>query len=219
MNHQMDKTNPEIFGEDYIVELKVRNGPLLRAMRRAGFYTASSLATAAGLYPSAVGMYLNLKAPALHARTGDWRDGVIKISKCLRCLPEDLFPTQHYEHPLAKNIAEYEMSLDDVMALPDSAASLIEHRTPETGILEAEDAEAINAVLETLRPREREIIERRFGFGGRDTELYREIADDWGVSVERVRQIHAKALRKLKQPQRANALREQWHPKKSGDHE
>jgi len=66
--------------------------------------------------------------------------------------------------------------------------------------------ERINAVLSTLTEREREILEQRFGLiDGRDRTLD-EIGRHFKVTRERVRQIEAKALRKMRHPERRRQL-------------
>lgn len=66
--------------------------------------------------------------------------------------------------------------------------------------------EELNKLLETLTDRERKIIELRFGLYGKKTHTLEEIGEKFGVTRERIRQIEAKALRKLKHPSRANIL-------------
>jgi RNA polymerase primary sigma factor len=66
--------------------------------------------------------------------------------------------------------------------------------------------EKINAVLHTLTEREREILEQRFGLiDGRERTL-EEIGHHFKVTRERVRQIEAKALRKMRHPERRRQL-------------
>ena len=62
-------------------------------------------------------------------------------------------------------------------------------------------------VLDTLPPRERDIFERRIGYGGRKPETLQEIGDSYGITIERTRQLEAKAIRLLKHPSRSNKLR------------
>ena len=67
---------------------------------------------------------------------------------------------------------------------------------------------ALDQVLMTLSEREEEIIKRRFGLGGRDPQTLEKIGQFFGVSRERIRQIEAKALRKLRHPTRTRKLRD-----------
>jgi RNA polymerase sigma factor (sigma-70 family) len=66
---------------------------------------------------------------------------------------------------------------------------------------EASLKSSINKVLDELTPRERYIIIKRFGLDGEDTETLQNIADSLGLSQERVRQIEAAAIKKLRKPE------------------
>ena len=59
----------------------------------------------------------------------------------------------------------------------------------------------ITAVLGTLPPREEQILRKRFGIGYDSDSTLEEIGEDFGVTRERIRQIEATALRKLRDPQ------------------
>ena len=65
----------------------------------------------------------------------------------------------------------------------------------------------LDEVLDSLTDREKRILELRFGIeDGRDRTL-EEVGKEFGVTRERIRQIEAKALRKLRHPSRSNKLK------------
>ena len=65
----------------------------------------------------------------------------------------------------------------------------------------------VDRVLASLDPREQEILRLRFGIGDRDEHTLAQIGHRFRLTRERIRQIEARALRKLRHPARADALR------------
>jgi RNA polymerase primary sigma factor len=68
--------------------------------------------------------------------------------------------------------------------------------------------EQIRSALNVLNEREREVLEMRFGLANGQESTLEEVGAHFGVTRERVRQIEAKALRKLRHPSRSRALRD-----------
>jgi RNA polymerase sigma factor (sigma-70 family) len=78
--------------------------------------------------------------------------------------------------------------------------------TKETRKAEALE-DIIYDVLATLKPQERRVIELRFGFDDGRTRTLKEVGKEFGVTGERIRQIEAISLRKLRHPSRSRLLR------------
>ncbi|MEJ7840079.1 MAG: sigma-70 family RNA polymerase sigma factor, partial [Thermomicrobiales bacterium] len=68
--------------------------------------------------------------------------------------------------------------------------------------------EQVEDVLNTLSDREREVLNMRYGLEDGRTRTLEEVGRVFGVTRERIRQIEAKALRKLRHPSRAKMLRD-----------
>ena len=95
---------------------------------------------------------------------------------------------------------DQETRLSDVVA-DDNATNL------EVAAEERLLAEQIRDTLLTLTPRERRVIERRFGLSDDADTTLTAIGREIGVTRERIRQIETTALRKLRHPSRAKRLR------------
>ena len=68
--------------------------------------------------------------------------------------------------------------------------------------------EQLEEVLETLAPREKKVLELRFGIIDGRTRTLEEVGKEFNVTRERIRQIEAKALRKLRHPSRSKKLKD-----------
>ena len=68
--------------------------------------------------------------------------------------------------------------------------------------------EQLDAVLDTLTPREKEVIRLRFGLDDGRTRTLEEVGRQFRITRERIRQIEAKALRKLRHPSRSKTLKD-----------
>jgi RNA polymerase primary sigma factor len=79
---------------------------------------------------------------------------------------------------------------------------------PEEKASEALLKDEIEGVLGTLTPREAKVLEMRFGLADGKQRTLEEVGREFGVTRERIRQIEAKAIRKLRHPTRAKKLRD-----------
>ena len=96
---------------------------------------------------------------------------------------------------------EQDSTLGDFLEDPDAVA-------PPEAAGRALLQEHLEVVLHTLTDRERGIIELRFGMLGREPATLEQVGLTFGVTRERIRQIEAKALCKLRHPSRSQQLRE-----------
>jgi RNA polymerase primary sigma factor len=119
---------------------------------------------------------------------------VEKVSKALKLLQQPV----SLETPIGEN---GDSQLRDL--LEDRSS-----RSPAERVINSNLREVTGDVLQTLSPREERVIRMRFGLdnGGHERTL-EEVGQDFNVTRERIRQIEAKALRKLRHPSRARVLK------------
>ena len=79
--------------------------------------------------------------------------------------------------------------------------------SPSDAVINMNLAEQTRKVLATLTPREEKVLRMRFGIGEKSDHTLEEVGQDFEVTRERIRQIEAKALRKLRHPSRSKRLR------------
>lgn len=79
--------------------------------------------------------------------------------------------------------------------------------SPSEAVMRRNLAEQTRKVLATLTPREEKVLRMRFGIGEKADHTLEEVGQDFEVTRERIRQIEAKALRKLRHPSRSKRLK------------
>ena len=94
-----------------------------------------------------------------------------------------------------------ETSMGDLIA--DNGA-----KNPFTDMVKEANAQIIATVLDTLSPREAEVLRLRFGINTKKAMTLEEVGQQLGVTREWIRQIENKAIRKLRHPSRAKMLKE-----------
>ena len=131
--------------------------------------------------------------------------------------------------PTQEELAEkMEISVDRMLRIIQTGRGLLSLETPvgededahlmdfiedktvvpaDTTAEQLELEQAVQETLATLSPREEKIMRLRFGIGEPSEHTLEEVGDDFGVTRERIRQIEAKALRRLRHPSRSSCLR------------
>jgi RNA polymerase primary sigma factor len=129
--------------------------------------------------------------------------------------PEEI--ADKMEVPLEKvrkvlKIAREPISLETPIGEEDDShlGDFIEDKTfllPSDAAISLNLSEQTRKVLATLTPREEKVLRMRFGIGEKADHTLEEVGSDFAVTRERIRQIEAKALRKLRHPTRSRKLK------------
>ena len=111
-----------------------------------------------------------------------------------------------------QKVAKEPISLESTIGDDDDThlADFIEDKDtlkPDESVFLLSLRQDTEALLSTLNPREEKVLRRRFGIGEGDDYTLEEVGVEFDVTRERVRQIEAKALRKLRHPSRSRKLR------------
>ncbi|WP_305042096.1 RNA polymerase sigma factor RpoD [Geoalkalibacter sp.] len=129
--------------------------------------------------------------------------------------PEEI--AERMELPLEKvrrvlKIAKEPISLETPIGEEEdsSLGDFIEDKavvSPVEAVIKSNLSDQTARVLSTLTPREEKVLRMRFGIGEKSDHTLEEVGQDFNVTRERIRQIEAKALRKLRHPSRSKRLK------------
>lgn len=183
---------------DFRVTIVVRNKRLLQAIKRAGFKSAKAFSEACGVSYSTVIRYLNLTLAPID-KSDNWRPSVDKIAATLLVPPNDLFPQNFLNTAFAKNRVTRDVTEFELAGI---AADQVSDETPERALMLKREIQTLMGAVSTLTEREQRILANRFGLRGQEPQTFEKIGVMENVTGARVREIEAKALRKLAHPAR-----------------
>ncbi len=178
--------------KDYRLTIKVRNNRILKAIEAVGGTPGGKWCEANGLTYTAINDLVNMTESPL-SKKGTLTHNAAKLCEVVRKLPEELWSNEQL-YPLERNFSEMEMDHAQLIALlPQEQQSYL----PDFSNLEQEQTQKLVAeALSKLSGREQKVIRLRFT----EELTYEECGSQLGVTKERVRQMEAKALRKLRHP-------------------
>jgi RNA polymerase sigma factor (sigma-70 family) len=197
MRNDQAKTDGDDFCDkikDYRLTIKVRNNRILKAIEAVGGTPGNKWCEEHGLRYARVNDLINMTSSPLSADGKLYRDAE-RLCEVLGKLPEELWSNEQL-YPLERNFSSMEMDHAQVVALlPHDQQSYL----PDfSNIEQAQTKSLLLKAMSTLMPREQAILKMRFY----DDLLLEECAKNLGVTIERARQIEAKALVKMRNPTR-----------------
>lgn len=195
---------------EYRIKVTVRNNLILNAIEGAGYKSVSEFCRSVGIHKTALTELIAMRTPPIN-QSGEFSDNAKALMEELCVLPTDLWTTEQLTLKLKRNSAQRDVSSEGMRAaLGMHAEELLELMLPDApdeAVLKHEMVSVVEEQLESLTPREASVLRMRYGIGCEEHTLD-EIGDKFDITGQRIRQIEAKALRKLKHPSRTDELRQ-----------
>lgn len=166
---------------------------MLKAQAKAGLTRQEMCEKVLGIAYGTMATYLAFKSYPSEER-------LLAIAIALEAQPDEIFPPELAHVRLTKQPDPVVVSLDEAIALGfggEDPTPLIDHIL--TGV-------TVEKVLATISDREAVVLRKRYGLDGEEPMTYDEIGREQGVTRERIRQIEAKSLRKLRHFSRTRML-------------
>jgi RNA polymerase sigma factor (sigma-70 family) len=193
---------------EYRVKVTVRNNLLLTAMENAGYKTQADFARAAGLSTNQVNELVAMRKPPL-GEMGDFCETAKVIMEVLGACPSELWSDEQLVMSLKRNTSNALLHQRELLSIFGKNATELIGFEPEN-VEEQENIDLKNLMentLSTLTPREKKVLQLKFGVDTQEHTYY-EIGNQMDLTAERIRQIEAKALKKMRHPSRSDDLKQ-----------
>jgi len=182
---------------------KYKNKNFLNCMHACGYKTVNEFACKCGFSATLIGMYINFKAYPKRL------SAIKRLTDALHVTYDCLFP-EEYRLAVDLNLGrptKKEIDVDMISLENLDERKAIDFVTENK--VRIEQAEILyNAIDTHLTTREKEVLALLFGLDGSEKHTLEEVGKVFKLSKERIRQIEAKALRKLRQP--SSTLVKDW---------
>lgn len=181
-----------------IITARVKNAHLVEARLALGYKTMKDMERGTGLRSTMICAAENFKyCPAL-------RDTIDQWEKAYKMPIEYLFP-EGYKIAVKHKMGRPVSIVRDFKVLPMVNNPI--HYLESWDEDKSRPEDFLPEALTTLTEREAKVLKLRYGIDGEKELTLRQIGDKFKVTQERIRQIEAKALRKLKHPARSRKIR------------
>lgn len=191
-------------GGEYRLKITVRNNLILRAIDEMGFRNVAAFCRHYGLHDQSVSSLVAMRKPPINA-SGEFCIEAKNLMEALGAAPSDLWTDKQLTMRLSKNSGERVVDEGAIEHLLESNTAAMTLPSPEDSLSEKQNARLVDAMLDTLTPREAKVLRLRNGIGC-DDHTFEEVSKQFEVSRARINQIEWKALRKLKHPSRRIAF-------------
>lgn len=193
--------------KEYRIKVIVRNNLLLTAIEDAGYKSQAEFARASGLKSQEVSDMVAMRLAPI-GMNGNFCYVAIAIMEALGAAPSDLWTAEQMTIKLRSNTIEKELSKEAILeAIQMESGTLLGIASPEEVIEQNQRRSVVEATLNTLTPTEVKVLSMRYGFDDGEEKSLEEVGKEFHFSRERIRQIEAKALRKMRHPSRSDKLK------------
>ena len=183
---------------EYRVKVSVSNNLLIQAIENAGYKNQSDFSRAIDCNASYINMLCGLRISPM-TREGEFTKVANQVMEALGACPTDLWTEEQLTMNLKKSSSWSVMGREELNELMNGAPkSLLE------SVAGQELKKTMDEVRKTLTYKEQQLIGMRFD----DDKSLEQIGKELGITKERVRHIEAKALRKMRHPNRSDQLKD-----------
>ena len=192
----------------YRLLVKIKNNRLWSAIVAVypGVKSQSDAARFLNMSVQEIGKLLNMHVWPYSEARSRWFKVADRIAALLKETPEYLFDPKLYGR--RPDVNEIAVEFGDEKWIEDHSRLLELPPSPEDDVIKHEMAEILGKMVNSLTPREQLVVNMRYGLHGYEESDLVEIGQALSVTKERVRQLEAKALRKMRHPNRDKRLRE-----------
>ena len=184
---------------EYRVKISIRNNLIIKDIEDQGFESQSDFAKSIGMMPQTLSNLIAFRKAPINSN-GTFCVEAMQVMEGLGACPTDLWTEEQLTLSLRRNSREVSIGVQQLNEIQNRmSGNFIEHDPTQT-TNNSLVANKVKEILEGLTPRERKVLIMRFGIDGGKEHTHDEIAAMYDVTRERIRQIEAKALRKMKDP-------------------
>lgn len=194
----------------YRIKVTVRNHLLLTAIEEQGYKSVAEFERAAGIRIGRINDLVSMRDAPITIN-GEFSYIAKIVMEVLGAAPTDLWSEKQLTLKLKKNTGERAVDADLIQHLLEQRNTTEILPSPEDALLAAETAQVLDGIIGTLTPREQRVLQIRFHKEG----SLEDAAKAFDVTRQRIRQIEAKALRKMRHPDLTKNLIEAGLAKKT----
>jgi len=193
--------------EEYRLKVTVKNNLILSAIENMGYTNLSKFCKDG--YMSLAKLYdlINLRMAPINA-DGEFTKIAKNLMEVLGACPSDLWTEEQLTLKLRSNHVTKNLSKERVEAYLSSGNSRLVLENPANRVEKEDEVKIVNDIVDSLTPREAKILRLRYGLDGSEEQSLSEVGSHYDITQERVRQLEARALRKMRHPSRSDILKD-----------